>query len=105
MSQEAIELITRAEEKARSIKSDAVSEAKRMTAQAQSVGKKAIDAAEKKAKDELRELVKKADEKATADAVALATTTENKKAAMSAKAELKLDEAASIIAERIVSSE
>ena len=105
MSQEAIELITGAEEKARAIKADAVSEAKRMTAQAQSAGKLAVEAAEKKAKDELRELTKKKDEKATADAVELAANTENKKAGMRVKAEHNLIAAARVISERIVSSQ
>ena len=105
MSQEAIGIIAQAEEKARSIKADAAAEARRMINQAQAAGKLAVEAAGKKATDELHELVKKADEKATADAVALAASTENKKAGMRVRAEHRLDDASRIIAERIVSSQ
>ena len=105
MSQEAIDMIAQAEEKARSIKANAAADAKRMINQAHAAGKLAVEAAGKKAANELHELVKRADEKSTADAVALAATTENKKAGMRVKAEHRLDDAARIIAERIVSSQ
>ena len=102
MSLEAIKTITEAEEAARRLKADAATEAKRMIGEAKTAGQAALDAAENKANEELRELRAKADEKATADARELAANTENKKAAMQVKAESRMDKAAQLIVERIV---
>lgn len=104
MSLEAIKTITEAEEAARRLKTEAAADAKRMVGEARAAGQAALDAAEKKANEELRELKAKADEKATADAKELAASTENKKAAMQVKAEARLDKAAQLIVERIVNS-
>jgi vacuolar-type H+-ATPase subunit H len=104
MSLEAIKTIGEAEENAKRIRADAASDAKKAIADAEAAGHAAIDAAIRKAEDELRELTKKADEKATADAQQLADDTENKKAAMRARAEKLVDKAASLVVERIVNS-
>ena len=104
MSLEAIKTIGEAEEKAKRIKQQAVNDAKKAAADAEAAGRTAVEAAVKKAEDELRELVRKADEKATADAAELAGSVENKKAAMRVHAEARLDQAASLVVERIVSS-
>jgi vacuolar-type H+-ATPase subunit H len=78
--------------------------AKKAVIQAEASGRSSIDAAIKKAEDELRELTKKADEKATSDAQALAGNTENKKAALRTRAQSQLDKAAMLIVERVVNS-
>ena len=104
MSHEAIAAITGTEEKVRQMKADALAEAKRSVAQAQALGEDAIASAIKKADAEIAELMKKAEDKATADASGLAQSTENKKAAMRAKADVRLDKAAELIVERIVNS-
>ena len=104
MSLEAMKIISEAEEAARHRKADAAQEAKRMVAQAQALAAEAVEAARKKAAEELAGLNEKAAEKAKADAVALAGSTENRKAAMRAHAETMLDDAARRIVERIVNS-
>lgn len=50
----------------------------------------------------MRELRAKSDEKAKQDAVALASDTENRKAAMRARADARMDKAAALIVERVV---
>lgn len=104
MSHEAIAAITGTEEKVRQMKADALAEAKRSVAQAQSLGEEAIASAIRKADAEIAELMKKAEEKATADASELAQSNENRKAAMRARADVRLDKAAELIVERIVNS-
>lgn len=104
MALEEIKTIKDAEQDAKQMIAEASAESKRTVANARVAGKAAVDAAVKKAEDELVVLVKKADEKATADAGELAVNTENKKAAMQARAEKRLEEAAALIVERIVNS-
>ena len=104
MSLEAIAAITGTEEKVRQMKAEAAAEAKRSIAQAQASGEEAIASAIKKADAEIAELMKKAEEKAKADASGLAQSSENKKAAMRAKADARLDKAAELIVERIVNN-
>ena len=102
MSLEAILAITEAEEKARQLKSDAAARAKQMLADAKTAGEEYLNAAVKKAETEIAGLTKKAEDKAKADATELAQSNENKKAALRAKAETRLDKAADLIVERIV---
>ena len=102
MSLESIKTISEAEEKARRIRAEAAAEAKRMISEAEAQGGEAIEAAKKKAVEEVRELTEQADTKATDKAKALADTTENRKASMRIKAEKKLAQAADLIVERIV---
>ena len=104
MSLEAIKAISDAEEAARRIKTNAAGEAKKLLESAEAEGISAIEAAEKRAVAELRELQKKADEKVTEEVHKLASASENKKAALRARAEARLDSAALLVAERIVSS-
>ena len=104
MSLEAIKTISEAEEAVHRRKAEAQQEAKRLLAEAQQEAEKALDAAKAKAAEELKVLSKNADEKSKADALELAGTTENKKAAMRVRAESRLDEAAKCIVERIVNS-
>ncbi len=104
MSLEAILAITEAEEKAKQVKADAAAEAKRMIAEAKVNGENCVAAAVKKAEAEIAAFTKKAEDKAKADASELAQSNENKKAAMRARAENRLDKAAALIVERIVNS-
>ena len=71
---------------------------------AESAGKAAVEAAAAKAESELVELRRQSDEKAVKAANELSQELENKKAALRAKAEAKLDQAAKLVVERIVNS-
>lgn len=102
MSLDALINISRAEEQAKKIKSDAAAEVKRKLKQTEDAGCYAVKAAREKAAYELEVLNQKANEKAAADAAELARSTENKKAAMRARAESRMDGAAALIVERIV---
>ena len=102
MSFEAITAISAAEEKARQMKAEALAAAKAGEAAAVEEGKLTMEAARKKAESEVRELRAKSDEKAKQDAVALASDTENRKAAMRARADARMDKAAALIVERVV---
>ena len=85
MSFEAINTVREAEERARQIKLEATQAAA-------------------EAIEELKSLRSKTDEKATQEAEALAATTKNREATMRTRAEARLDQAASLIVERIVNS-
>ncbi len=102
MSLEALDTIALAEEKARQIKAAAQADAKRSVQEAEEAVKAMIDAANAKAETEIKDLVRKADEKAKGDAGTLASNTRNREAAMKARAERKMDEVADKIVERIV---
>lgn len=104
MSLEALKTISEAEEKARRARQEAIQADKRMIAEAEEDGRKAIDAAVKKAENELEELKKQAVAKARDEAVKLSGTTENRKAAMLVKAEARTEEAVKLVVERIVNS-
>jgi|GEM_PF-187533 len=105
MAIEAIEAILEAEEKARTAKAEAAALAKRLTAEAEESGKQAVEDAKKKAADEIAELMRKAGEKARGEALELARSTENRKAAMSVKAAGRTNRAVSLVIERIVNGE
>lgn len=102
MSLEAMDAIALAEEKARQIKLSAAQDAKKALQAARDAAQIALAAAEAKADAEVKELQRKADEKATEDAQVLASNTRNRRAAMKARADKKLDEAVSMVVERIV---
>lgn len=104
MSLEAIKTISEAEEAVRRKKAEAQQEAKRELAEAQAQVDEAVAAARVKAAEELKVLSRNADDKSKADALELAGSTENKKAAMRVRAQSRLDEAAKCIVERIVNS-
>ena len=104
MSFEAITTVREAEERAKQIKTEAAQSAAEAIEAAELDGKAAVEAALAKAREELRTLRSKSDEKATQDAEALAATTKDREAVMRTRAEAKLDQAASLIVERIVNS-
>ena len=94
MSFEAITSITGAEAAAKATIAGAELKAKQMLA----------DAAGKKAEGELQELNRQAADKARADAETVSGELENRKAALRARAEARLEEAATLVVERIVNS-
>ena len=102
MSFEAISRITQAEAEARAAVAAAEQEAKQMLSDAQSAGKASVEAACAKAEGELRQLGRKAEEKLGEDAGDLNRDMENKKAALRARAEARLEKAAALVVERIV---
>ena len=102
MSMEAIAAVEKAEADAARLKADTEQEVRRGSAAAEAEGKQAIEAARKRAAEVLKGVNAKADEKAAADAKELWSGTENRKAALRARAEGRLDKAAARIAERIV---
>ncbi len=104
MSFEAITSITGAEAQAKAVVAGAEARAKQMLSDAQAAGKAAIEAAGAKADSELAELRRKADEKAMTEAGVLSGELENKKAALRARAEARLGEAAALVVERIVNN-
>ena len=104
MSFEAITSITEAEALAKTAVVQAEAKARQMIADAEAAGKAAVEAAAAKAESELVELRRQSDEKAVKAANELSHELENKKAALRAKAEAKLDQAAKLVVERIVNS-
>jgi len=104
MSFEAIQAIGAAEEAAESIRVQAEIQAKKIIADAKEAGDAAVAASIEKAKAEVEGLLRAADEKARERTLEQANKTENKKAAVLAHAESRLEAAASYITERIVSS-
>ena len=102
MALEALETIALAEEKARQIRSAAGTDAKKALREAEDAVAAMIAAAEEKADGEIREMTRKADEKAKEDAAVLASSTRNREATMKAHAERKMEEVADRIVERIV---
>lgn len=102
MALEAMDAIAVAEEKARQIKLVAAQDSKKALREAEQAAQVVLAAAEAKADAEIKALQHKADEKATVDAQVLASNTRNRKAAMKARAERKMDEAVSKVVERIV---
>ena len=104
MSFEAITSITEAEAQAKAAVVQAEAKARQMLSDAETAGKTAVEAAASKAKSELVELRRQSDERAVQAANGLSVELENKKAALRAKAEAKLDQAAKLVVERIVNS-
>ena len=104
MSFEAIASIAQAEAEAKATVAGAQARARQLVDEAEAAGKAAIEAAEAKAESELGELRRQSDEKARADARGLSGELETTRAVLRAKAEARLDEAASLVVERIVKS-
>jgi vacuolar-type H+-ATPase subunit H len=102
MSLEALDTIALAEEKARQIRAAATTEASKTLREAQEAVTVMVAAAEGKADAEIKELTRKADEKAKEDAETLASNTRNREAAMQAHADRKMDGVVGMIVERIV---
>lgn len=104
MSYEAITSVTQAETEAKITVQNAEAKAKQMLADAENAGKAAVEAACVKAESELQQLRTMAGEKAVNEAGDLSKDLENRKAELRAKAESRLEQAATLIVERIVNS-
>lgn len=102
MSLDAIKNIIDSEESAKKFKEEAISAAKKAVADAEKAGQELVSAAVSRAKAESAELIKKAEGTAEDKASQMAANNENKKAAMRARAQSRLDDAADFIIERIV---
>ena len=102
MSFEAIASITKAEADAKAAVAQADVKARQMRADAENAGRAAIEAAGEKAGHEIAELRRQADEKAMDAASGLSRELEATKAALRTKAEAKLQQAATLVVERIV---
>ena len=99
---EAIEALEKTETTVRNMLSEAASAAKQRLALAREEGERSVEEAIQSADRALAELGRSADEKAKADARALADNNANRKAAMLAKAEARAEKAAAFVVERIV---
>jgi V/A-type H+-transporting ATPase subunit G/H len=104
MSLETIKLISQTEQTAKELKASAQLESAKMIQSANETGSAAIESAVKRASDEVRQLLSAADEKAKKMTEDLFSENLSRQAAMRAKAEARLDDAARLVVERIVSS-
>ena len=104
MSTEALKIICAAEEKAKQEILLARENAQFAIKEEQELGKGAIASTLARAQSEIAHLTRMTDQKATNEAKELASTTANRQATMRARAERRLDEAAALIVERIVSA-
>ena len=104
MSFEAIYNISQAETEGKAAVAAAEAKARQLIAEAEAAGKASVEEAVARADKELELLYVKAGEKNSADAEALARELEDQKAALLAKAQEKLDSAASLVVERIVNN-
>lgn len=104
MSFEAIASIAQAETEAKAAVAGAEARARQLLNDAEADGKAALEAADAKAQSELAELRRQADEQAMVDAGGLSNELETTKAVLRARAEARLEQAVSLIVERIVNS-
>ena len=102
MSFEAIKGISDAEVLGKARIAEAEVQAKQMLADAESAGKAALEAASSRAETELRELRKKADEQTAEKTAALDGDILAEADKLRRAAELKLEDAAALVVERIV---
>jgi vacuolar-type H+-ATPase subunit H len=104
MSFEAMKSISEAETEARGAKVEAQQNAKKALDEAGRAAKARMDEAVVLADSEIKELMRAAEQKAQTKAIELSQSTANRRAAMRAQAESRLDQAAAFIVERIVNS-
>jgi len=102
MSLDAIRNISDAEEAVERTKAEAISQAKKALSDAEKAGEKLVADAIARGESESVQLIKNVEKQAAVKAAEVASNTENKKAAMMAHAESRMDEAAAFIIERIV---
>ena len=102
MSFEAINRVAEAEKEAKAVIAAAEQTARQMISDAKAAGKAAVLAAGDKADSTLAELRIQANAAAMDKAAALSRDMENKKAALRARAEARLEQAAALVVERIV---
>ena len=102
MSLDAIKSISDAEEKARLAILSAQREAALAVEQVETAGKETVAATVLRAKNEIAHLKRASDAKSAEAAKELVSNTANRRAAIRARAESRLDKAALMIVERIV---
>ena len=103
MSLEAIKSISAAEDEARQAVLQAQQKAQKSIEEAEKAGKESIASMAQRAELEIAQLKRAADQKAEEQAIELASTTANRQATLRARAEGRIDKAAQLIIERIVS--
>ena len=103
MCLEAMKSIKTAEEEARLSIALAQRNAKQMVDEAETTGKESVASTLVRAESEIAHLRRYADQKAASQAVELASTTANRQATLRARADRRLDAAAQLIVERILS--
>ncbi len=101
---EVIKSITDAEEAARQARQNAQTEAKNLIAEAEKKGREAVSEAIVRAEAENKKRMQAAEQKAVQNAGKLETDTTQFCSNLRAESRRRLDEAASVIAERIVNS-
>jgi V/A-type H+-transporting ATPase subunit G/H len=102
MSLEAIKSISQAEEQAKKARLEARQKADKAIDDAQKAGNDTVKATVSRAESEVAVLKKTYDAKAAENAKDLVSATANKRAAIRARAEGRLDKAAGVVVERIV---
>ena len=104
MSIEALKLICSAEEDARQAMLKARQSAQESVDEIERAGRETIASTLERAESEIAHLIRVSDQKATQEALELASTTANRLATLRARAERRLDSVALIIVERIVNA-
>ena len=102
MTQELVKTVCDAEEEARQNILFAQQKARVAVAEEERYGQEKIAASVARAQDEIVHLIRASDQKATEQAMELASKTANRQAALRARAERRLDDAVKLIVERIV---
>jgi V/A-type H+/Na+-transporting ATPase subunit G/H len=102
MSLEVMRRVLDAEEAARRAKQKAEEAAEKAVLEAEKNGQASVEAAITRGEDEINHLQRASDVKAAENAMELKSTTSNRQAAMQARAENRLNQAAKLIVERIV---
>jgi len=102
MSLDAIKTIGETEDTVRQMREDAKCRAAQALEEAREAGEAKVAEAMRQAKAESVQVMREAEQNAAKDAVALASNTENKKAAIRARTERTMPAAVAYIVERIV---
>ena len=103
MSPDVFLIIKAAEDEARTAIIIAQQQAQKKIEETKSAGEETVAATLARAESEIAHLIRVSDQKATTEAMELASTTANKEATLRARAERRFDSVAQQIVERIVS--
>lgn len=102
MSLDAIKKVTETEQDSQARKTDALAEAKRITAEAARAGKERLELARSDADGQVKEFLRQAEEKAAARSGEIMTKSAADCGALRASAQTRLSEAAQLIVGRVV---
>ena len=103
MSLEAVKAIGDTEKKAEEMKEDAAARCKQLVQEAKETAQKTVAEARQRAEAEAEQARRIGEEKLALELREIADNAQNKKAVLRARAEKRLDEAAAMVAGRIVS--